>query len=234
LILGNECLHITDLPAHLTVETLSADDEVQCHFCTQSTKLKNMRNHVGKHTILLAKHAKDGSDILKPGMIGVDPCGWCGRDGCKVQLTKKGNSHSISSSCPYQYSKMVYAWALKCTKASPCTNVPIHCPICLPGLSGQPRTLWKYNALFHFATEHAPVGQKLPAIPPELIVETFITSKEESLMGISQEDTQKWRDDNEIPNTDGLEQLKEEISAAKREQAESTVTQPPHKTPCRS
>ncbi|KAF8218451.1 hypothetical protein L208DRAFT_1383284, partial [Tricholoma matsutake] len=71
------------------------------------------------------------------------------------------------------------------------------------------------------------VGQKLPAIPPELIVETFITSKEESLMGISQEDKQKWRDDNEIPNTDGLEQLKEEISAAKREQAESTVTQDP-------
>jgi hypothetical protein len=104
----------------------------------------------------------------------------------------------------------------------------------IPGLSGQPHTLWKYNALFHFATEHAPVGQKLPAIPPELIVETFITSKEESLMGISQEDTQKWRDDNEIPNTDGLEQLKEEISAAKREQAESTVTQPPHKTPRRS
>lgn len=46
-------------------------------------------------------------------------------------------------------------------------------------------------------------------------------------MGISQEDKQKWRDDNEIPNTDGLEQLKEEISAAKREQAESTVTQDP-------
>jgi hypothetical protein len=64
-----------------------------------------MRNHVGKH-ILLAFCAKDGFDVLKPGMH--DPCGWCGRDGCKVQLTKKGNSHSISS-CPYQYSKMVYA-----------------------------------------------------------------------------------------------------------------------------
>ena len=31
--------------------------------------------------------------------VSVDPCGFCGMDGCIVQLTKKGNSNTIACSC---------------------------------------------------------------------------------------------------------------------------------------
>ena len=117
------------------VEKLEGDSKVDCYFCAESIKLKNMHDHVGRH-ILWALRGKDESYKLTHGMqIGVDPCGWCGRDGCKIQLQKKGASHSIPSSCPYQYSKMIYAWATKCTKGSPCTNVPIRCPLCPSGFA---------------------------------------------------------------------------------------------------
>jgi hypothetical protein len=216
-------LEITDLPAHLTVIKLQGDEQVECHFCNASTKLKDMRNHVGKHILCAFRGVEDPS--LKAS-ISVNPCGWCGRQGCKVQLIKKGTSNSISSSCPYHYSKMMYGRAAQYSKSSPCTNVPIHCPLCLEGLSGQPKTIWKYNAFAHFAAEHVPLGSdSLPEIPSSFIVDTFISSKEESDMGIGQQSTQDHRDQYNIPGTDGFE---EEMK--KRERAESVVsTEPPRK-----
>ncbi|KAF8868114.1 hypothetical protein BD779DRAFT_1403164, partial [Infundibulicybe gibba] len=95
-------------------------------------KLKWMRNHVGKH-ILLALRGIPQSPPLKPGVeVGTNPCGWCGRDlRCKVQLSKRGaKSVLISSSCQFHYENMSYKTAAKCSENSPCTNIPIHCPIC--------------------------------------------------------------------------------------------------------
>jgi hypothetical protein len=104
------------------------------------------------------------------------------------------NTNNISSSCSYYYTKMMYAKAAQYSKTSPCTNVPINCPNCPEGLSGQPRTIWKYSALAHFAAEHVPVGgDELPDIPSHFIVSTFITSKEEKDMGITQEATQDYK-----------------------------------------
>jgi len=144
-----------------------------------------------------------------------------------VQLSKKGNSYSISSSCPYHYSKMSYTKAIKPTNSSPCTNVPVHCPICPPNSSGQLKTFWKYNAMYHFVMEHAENNEELPPIPPSFLVETFITSQKESLMGVKKEVTSNWRKQYNIPGTDGFEEMKDSM---KRERAESNVTQPPTKT----
>jgi hypothetical protein len=157
--------------------------------------------------------------------IGVNPCGWCGREGCKVQLTKKGSSNSINSSCPYHYSKMIYSKAAQYSRSSPCTNVPIHCPICPPGLSGQPKSIWKYNTFAHFAAEHVEMGSdSLPEIPSQLIVESFITSREENDMGISYKATQDYREEYNIPDTDGIEEMR------KRDRGNSIVsTQPQRK-----
>jgi hypothetical protein len=182
------CLLVTDLSHRLTVQKLPANDKVECYFCTTSTKLKDMCDHVGRH-ILAAVQGIEDSLPLKSGMqISINPCGWCGREGCKEQLTKKGNSVSISPSCPYHYSKIMYGKATQYSTTLPCTNVPIRCPICPTGLSGQSRTIWKYNALTYFAAEHVPVGSdSLPEIPSQFIVETFITSQEEKQMGIDQD-----------------------------------------------
>jgi hypothetical protein len=122
--------------------------------------------------------------------------------------SEKGNAGHITSSCPYHYSKMVYWRAAQYSKSSPCTNVPILCPLCPPGLSGQPKTIWKYNAFAHFAAEHIPPGSdSLPEISSKFIVETFISSKEERGMGIGQEATDEHRDQYNIPDTDGFEEM---------------------------
>ena len=80
--------------------------------------------------------------------------------------------------------------------------------------------------MYHFVMEHAEINE-LPPIPPSFLVETFITSQEESLMGVKKEVTSNWRKQYDIPGTDGLEEMKESM---KRERAESNVTQPPTKT----
>jgi hypothetical protein len=78
-------------------------ETVECYFCTTKTKLKDMRNHVGKHILCAFRNVED-SLSLKDGMqIGVSPYGWCGREGCKVQSS---NNNNISSSYSYYYTKM--------------------------------------------------------------------------------------------------------------------------------
>jgi hypothetical protein len=61
----------------------------------------------------------------------------------------------------------------------------------------------------------------LPRIPSQLLVDSFITSEEEGLMGIDEMLTEDWRDDNQIPNTDGIEEIREDL---KRARAESSVS----------
>jgi hypothetical protein len=78
------CLLVTALPAYLTVKRLEADDEVECFLCIKKLKLKDMRKHVGKHILFAFRGIPDPLP-LKPGVeVGVDPCGWCGREGCQV------------------------------------------------------------------------------------------------------------------------------------------------------
>jgi hypothetical protein len=122
--------------------------------------------HMGKHILLAFRRIPDPLS-LKPGVeVGVDPCGWCGREDCQMQLVQ-GKSIFIQSSCLYHYAKMSYARAVQPTKTSPCTSVPVHCPICPESFSGQPKTIWKYNAMSHFESEHRPAhDKKLAKISP--------------------------------------------------------------------
>lgn len=149
--------------------------------------------------------------LLRP--VGVEPCGFCGLDGCRTQLTiKKGGTTSITSSCPYHYSTMSYKAARNVSKGSPCTNVPIHCPLCPPAVSGDPRTIWKYNTIFHLLSEHSSEDTGPPAIPPELMIEMFVTKKEEGFMGVDGKATDEWRGENSVPNSDAVEAMKVEVS----------------------
>jgi len=63
----------------------------------------------------------------------------------------------------------------------------------------------KYNVMYHLAELHANLGsdETMPKIPGKLLVEAFITS-EEDLMGIDDEITERWRAENDIPDTDGV------------------------------
>ncbi|KAJ7873604.1 hypothetical protein B0H14DRAFT_2290674, partial [Mycena olivaceomarginata] len=98
--------------------------------------------------ILLALHQLADRKAKIP--VEADPCGFCGRDGCHTQLV----GTKTTSDCDYHYANMIYKAAKNCTKASPCTNVPIHCPLCPRSASGNPRTIWKYNAIYYLVSEH--------------------------------------------------------------------------------
>ena len=63
---------------------------------------------------------------------------------------------------------MNYKAASVSSKKSPCTNLPIHCPICPPNSSGSPQTIWKDNAVNHFIIEHLSPDHPL-SIPGKLV-----------------------------------------------------------------
>ena len=137
---------------------------LSCFPCCEPTALKDMQNHVGGH-ILCTFPESEATDEGTLQLVGDDPCGFCGLDGCLTQLLeKKGGGITITSNCQYHYVQMQYGAAAKYTKSSPCTNVPIHCPICPTSVSKAPQTIWKYNALFHLINEHAHF--RLPQVRP--------------------------------------------------------------------
>jgi hypothetical protein len=64
--LDKESFVILDLPAHLTITKLSGDTTIRCHLCGKEVKLKDMRNHVGRH-IIFALRGVDENIHLLPG-----------------------------------------------------------------------------------------------------------------------------------------------------------------------
>ena len=94
---------------------------------------------------------------------------------------------------------MVYSKAAMYSKSTPCSNVPLHCPLCPSGLRGQPQTFWKYNLVHHLSLNHLTETYELPTLSPELL---FISKKEEHDMGVPNEKTESWRMTNDMPDTD--------------------------------
>lgn len=146
---------------------------------------------------------------------------------------RKNATVIINSTCPYHYEKMSYKAALQPTKTNPSTNVPIHCQICPPlAISGDLRTIWKYNAIYHILSEHSE-GQytgslmenaPLPKIPGQMMVDMFISQCEEVLLKILPDCTKEHRQRYGIPNSDDLEVIKEDL---KRERAQTlSITEP--------
>ena len=133
------------------------------------------------------KAAEQEQDELQ--QIGENPCGFCGLNDCLTSLLEKkaGNSikFTITSNCPYYYECMQYKNAAVSSNNMPCTNIPIHCPVCPLSFSGNPQTIWKYNALYHLISEHSSSGI-IPEIPGELLVKMFIHKTEEEALGIDQ------------------------------------------------
>jgi hypothetical protein len=81
----------------------------------------------------------------------------------------------------------------------------MHCPICPPAVSGDARTIWKYNAAYHVLSEHSDAD--LIATAPKFIVEMFIRKEEELKMGIDERQTVLWRDLHRIPDSDAIDVL---------------------------
>ncbi|KAI0753375.1 hypothetical protein C8Q80DRAFT_1096770 [Daedaleopsis nitida] len=195
-------LIVTDVPVNLTAEKLSGNTSVRCYLCGDKTQLSRMRDH-----------------------IGTAPCGFCGRETCVTRLSKPGTSYKVSSSCPYHYTAMRYTSAQKTTERTKCTNLPIHCPWC-PSISpGQPATAWKYNMMNHILTYHATDSGMVPDIPAQLVVDMHISKEEECLIGVSEETTDRWREELNAPGSDDLDHAREVLglSPVKRDRGLSMV-----------
>jgi hypothetical protein len=167
--------------------------------------------------------------------IGINPCGFCGIDDCRAQLMlRKNESLSITLTCTYHYEKMNYRSAKQPSVTTPCTNVPKHCPLCPLSASRQLHTIWKYNCTYHILIHHAtnsfsnsifpdqPLSsafiRKLPDIPPQLMLDIFISQQEEHCMGILTEVTTKAQEDQGLPTMVSLLELAEGITRGKERQ----------------
>ncbi|KAG6831249.1 hypothetical protein H0H93_013813, partial [Arthromyces matolae] len=98
--------------------------------------------------------------------IASDPCGLCLRPSriCRIFLSKgKGAKGGLRvdlkrSECP-NLVNFKYKIAERSTLSSPCSNVPIQCPICLPSAPA----VWRYNFKHHLDTEHPNASHNLYA-----------------------------------------------------------------------
>jgi hypothetical protein len=83
---------------------------------------------------------------------------------------------------------------MKVTLNTPSTNLPIHCSICPQSPNGQHPTFWKYNLHYHILEFHIGKDGKYPRLPPQMAVQVYISREEERIIGISEQDTQAYRD----------------------------------------
>jgi hypothetical protein len=118
---------------------------------------------------------------------------------------------------------MQYKAAAKLSRSSPCTNVPIHCPICPTSVSKAPQTIWKYNALLHLISEHS-TGFTSPKIPRQLLSHMHITREEEKALGIKEEVTVAWREEHNIPGTESLLEMIQAEEMQKRGRSDTVFS----------
>ena len=120
------------------------------------------------------------------------PCGFCGRStslddrGCDVTLRTVGGVVHIESNCPHA-EDFTYSSALKGSKTTPCTNVPILCPLCPAPRNPRDNSpaIWKYNVPQHIQTNHT--GHTLENIPLKTSAHYAITREEYVRLKIPQE-----------------------------------------------
>ena len=122
--------------------------------------------------------------------IGDLPCGTCGKStmhgNCAVTLTRHRNSFQIASTCP-EFSGITYTSALKGSKTTPCTNVPVICDLCVqPTNSNTIPAVWRYNLDAHVKTMH-PGHPQTSQFSQKFLELLVISSSEQLAMGIPQE-----------------------------------------------
>lgn len=120
---------------------------------------------------------------------------------------------------------MKYVKAMSFSARSPCTNIPLQCPLCLTGVPDEHKpAFWKYNFIHHITENHLDKSDELPTLPLDLILATHITQQEEEKLGIDAISTASWRDDHGIPDSDGIEAILEQ-SREQRKRAASELSQ---------
>ena len=183
-------MYILELPPQLcTLPKPKGSDKQKCLPCDALASISQMRPHIGKHILLSIRNVPD------PGCreVSLYPCGWCGLEGCLTQLRPgpKLGSSSLESNCQYHWKALKHKDIVEPSKETPCTNIPIHCYLCPTSITGQARTIWKHNAVFHLISENAGFSGNIPSILVGMLLDMFIRKAEENYLGISEDQTIK-------------------------------------------
>jgi hypothetical protein len=92
----------------------------------------------------------------------------------------------ISSKCP-EFTNITYGSALKGSKTTPCTNVPIICELCIrPNNSNSTSGIWRYNIEDHIKNLH-PGHTDASQFSSKFLQLINILPTEELALGIPQE-----------------------------------------------
>jgi len=122
----------------------------------------------------------------------------------------------LLTNCFYFYPRIQYDKA--CSENSPCTNVPIACPVCPEAPMNWLTTFWKYNFISYLQTFHLNNNEALPPFLSELRVITHIKADEEKKMEIKQEKTNLWQVDNNVLSSMSLLELVQDQEFAWQEE----------------
>jgi hypothetical protein len=145
--------------------------------------------------------------------MGTDPCGFCGLDskrpsGCRLQLSMNGSKNVIKSTCQYMYMPPTILRNLEAQRVSSkdniCTNLPMHCPFCPQDIDGMRNTVWSYSFIMHLWEMHSSDGQ-IPRVDASTQSKSFITKTEEVAMDIIPTDTDRWRSEHHVPDSDEID-----------------------------
>ncbi|KAF9784546.1 hypothetical protein BJ322DRAFT_1195332 [Thelephora terrestris] len=176
---------------------IQQNTKITCLLCCKNYVLGSMRRHIGQHIL---RHIC-GEVERNPIELGVEPCGFCGAEGCATKLDRTRNNHvKIISDCRYAFTSFNYEQVKNSTKSSPCMNVPISCPFCLP--LQDDHFIWKYNAVVHMATQHP--GEKIPL---DFLSQIHISLKETESMKVALEGMGLFRETHNVMNSDDLEEV---------------------------
>ena len=145
------CFVCDEKPSNADTKADADNENSDCPRCGPSVTL-NWKN--GQRVL---KHM--GAHILHDGKVdsSIELCGLCLRPApmCQFYLRKAcGTAGSISidrkkSSC-INMIQFNYATASTSSEASPCSNVPITCPLCLDHRPA----VWRYSLQAHFRRQH--------------------------------------------------------------------------------
>ena len=129
----------------------------ECTTCSPSITLPKPAPKILEH---MAAHVLFDTNIKRID----EPCGLCLRPSphCVFYL-KRGKGAGTSDQVDFTKSKCTnkvhfsYAIASLSTPSSPCSNVPLRCPICP---ASEP-CVWRYNLLYHMRAKHPAISLTL-------------------------------------------------------------------------
>ncbi|PPR05743.1 hypothetical protein CVT26_008496 [Gymnopilus dilepis] len=154
--LGKACF-LAQNAADTQASNIDDDELIACPLCTdpmiyfEPGQGQRMLQHIGSHILFDKKVAR--SD---------EPCGLCLRSSSICQhFLKKGRGargkltfdHERTRTCPVKHS-ISYSVAMESSETSPCSNVPIVCPLCS---EKHDPAVWRYNMHAHFSRVHTTV-----------------------------------------------------------------------------